>query len=254
MVKPLASHKATSTTRITPMVLGEPLGNEGPEPLPPPPLPIPPRRGLRPNMAPRRLLKSRQTSSRSGGPPPWLGLRGGSESLPLPPRPQPGSFRLKIFDIERIASRCLASLYDCPTQSVQAGTLQGAYKYSGNGTMFVTLHPGFIARFVNFVIDKNGGNFVGVDVGQHLANFGNLFVALMTGRVHHMQQQIGMNRLFEGRAKRGNQRWRQVANEAHGIRKNHLARTFNPQLAGRCIERGKQLICCVRVSTGQGIE
>src|SRR3546814_4174583 len=89
--------------------LGEPLGMDiCPPPLPPPPK-LPPRRGLRPKNAPSRLLKSRQTSSRSGGPSPLLGRRGGSDplSLLLLPRPQPGSFRLNIFDIKRIISRDL---------------------------------------------------------------------------------------------------------------------------------------------------
>src|SRR3546814_11345206 len=77
-----------------------------PYPLSPPPNGLPPRLCLRPNKEPRRLLKSRQTSSRSGGPSPLLGRRGGSEPLLLP-RPQPGSFKLNIFDIKRIISRDL---------------------------------------------------------------------------------------------------------------------------------------------------
>src|SRR3546814_7672008 len=77
MTKPLASHKPTRMTIITATILGEPLGNCAapppfPDPLSPPPKGLPPRLGLRPNKEPRRLLKSRQTSSRSGGPSPLL--------------------------------------------------------------------------------------------------------------------------------------------------------------------------------------
>src|SRR3546814_7617218 len=94
MTKPLASHKPTRMTMITSTILGEPLGNcpappPFPDPLSPPPKGLPPRLGLRPNKEPRRLLKSRQTSSKSGGPSPLLSRRGGSEPLLLP-RPQPG--------------------------------------------------------------------------------------------------------------------------------------------------------------------
>src|SRR5690606_18704117 len=137
MTKPLASHNATMMARMMPTMRGEPLGTDarGPSPRPPPP----PRRPRRPNREPKRLLKSLQTSSRSGGPP-CPGRRGGSEPLlppPLPPpRPQPGSFRLKIFDIKRIVSRNLTSFDYRPTQTVQAGTPQSTYKYSRNGTMF----------------------------------------------------------------------------------------------------------------------
>src|SRR5690606_1726988 len=120
MTKPLASHSPIRMTTITPTILGEPLGSCAPppfpEPLSPPPK-GPPRLGLRPNREPRRLLKSRHTSSRSGGPSPLPGRRGGSEPLLLP-RPQPGSFKLNILDIKRIMSRDLTRFDDCPTQAV----------------------------------------------------------------------------------------------------------------------------------------
>src|SRR5690606_10020510 len=120
MTKPLASPKPIRMTMMTATILGEPLGSctppPFPEPLSPPPN-GPPRLGLRPKRELRRLLKSRQTSSRSGGPSPLLGRRGGSEPLLLP-RPQPGSFKLNIFDIKRIMSRDLTRFDDCPTQSI----------------------------------------------------------------------------------------------------------------------------------------
>src|SRR3546814_19243137 len=69
MIKPLTSQSATIIATMTAMLLGDPLGSWGRllEPLPLPPPNWPPRLGLRPNNDPSRLLKSRQTSSRSGG-------------------------------------------------------------------------------------------------------------------------------------------------------------------------------------------
>src|SRR3546814_517825 len=127
------------TTRF--LSLGNCAGpRRGPDPSSPPRKGRPPRLGVRTNKEPRRLLKSRQTSSRSGGPSPLLGRRGGSEPLLLP-RPQPGSFKLNIFDIKRIISRDLTRFDNCPTQTVQTQAPQGTDKNSCNRTMFVTFHP-----------------------------------------------------------------------------------------------------------------
>src|SRR5690606_25662895 len=109
-----------------------------------------------PNKEPRRLLKSCQTSSRSGGPSDFPGRRGGSEPFWFPPpRPQPGSFRLNSFDIGCIVIRGLTELDNCVAQFIEAGALQSAYKDSRNGTMFIAFSPWFVTRFIDFVIDKN---------------------------------------------------------------------------------------------------
>src|SRR5690606_5497115 len=105
MVKPLANHKPTATTPPMTNSLGEPLGRDGPVPLPGGVPPGGERRPFLPNKDPRRLLKSRHTSSRSGGPSCFSGRRGGSEPfLPLS-RPQPGSLRLNILLFRRIVFR-----------------------------------------------------------------------------------------------------------------------------------------------------
>src|SRR5690606_13363463 len=114
IMKPLRPQITTAITARPPNSLGEPDGSDGmPPPVPPgrgPRGPPPPR--LLPNSAPIRLLKSRQTSSRSGGPSLFRGRCDESSSLRppslRPPRPQPASFRLHIFDIERIVSRDLS--------------------------------------------------------------------------------------------------------------------------------------------------
>src|SRR5690606_17540482 len=112
IMNPLSPQMMMATSASTPSSFGEPEGSEA---APPPPFP----RGLRgpppprfpPKIEPKRLLKSFHTSSRSGGPSFW-GRREVSSSLRppslRPPRPQPGSFRLNILDIERIVSRDLS--------------------------------------------------------------------------------------------------------------------------------------------------
>src|SRR5699024_2101006 len=107
-MKPLAIHKPTMAISTARKIFGEPLGKRGRPPSPP--------LGGRgdwgrfepPNSEESLRLKSRQTSSRSGGPAcvpgVWSdGCLGSSFLSPL--RPQPGSLRLKILDMNRIIFR-----------------------------------------------------------------------------------------------------------------------------------------------------
>src|SRR5690606_27883864 len=152
-------------------------------PRPPPGrLPPPP---LRPNKEPTRLLKSRQTSSRSGGLSPLpFGFLGGSEPLLLP-RPQPGSFKLKSLVIRGIVSHDLTDLRNCPAQRIQTGALGSAYEYSRNRTMRIALDPWLQPGAVNLVVHQDGGNRPRTDFGQDFIDLGNLLVALRTGRIDH---------------------------------------------------------------------
>ncbi|MNM76962.1 hypothetical protein D3C81_888020 [compost metagenome] len=101
MKKPLASQMPTTAATITPTPTPEPLpGVRGPPNpwLPPPPF------SLRPSRPFRRRLKSRHSSSRSGGPPSccgrWFCWRLSSRpsffSSSSPLRPQRGSFSEKM--------------------------------------------------------------------------------------------------------------------------------------------------------------
>src|SRR5690625_4855052 len=260
IMKPLANHSTTATATPRPTSFGEPLGSwtPGPPDPPPPPPPkglLPPRRGLRPNMEPKRLLKSRHTSSKSGGLSPRSGRLGGSEPPWFWfPRPQPGSFKLNILDIKRTISRVLTRLDNCLPKIIQTYTIFSAHIGSGNRTMFIALYTRFMARKVNFVIDQNKWNMFCTDICQHLVHFMYMLVALCAGGIHNMQQQIGTHRFFKCRTKRRDQRWRKVANEADRIRHHHLPRPFNPYPAGCGIQCGKQLVRGIGFSTSQCIE
>src|SRR5690606_2104621 len=241
MKKPLASHSRTSTRAMMPRPMRVPRGDGGvmPPRLPGRLLPPPP---LRPNSEPMRLLKSRQTSSRSGGPSPLpFGRLGGSEPLLLP-RPQPGSFRLKILVIRGIVSHNLADLCNCPAQRIQTGALGSAYEYSRNRTMGVTLDPRGQARPVDLVVHQNGGNRPGPDLGQHLLDLGDLFVALRAGGIHHVQQHVGVDGFLEGGAESGDQVGGQVPDETHGVRQHHRPGAFDPDAARGGVQRGEELV------------
>src|SRR5512136_83435 len=95
----------TAITADSPIPVPRPLGRRPPKPPPPPEGRLPPP--LRPNRLFRRRLKSRHSSSRSGGPslPGRCGLRSPSrppsfELLEPPPRPHWGSFSDIAFPSE----------------------------------------------------------------------------------------------------------------------------------------------------------
>ena len=73
-----------------------------------------------------------------------------------------------------------------------------------------------------------------------------------------MQQQVSMNRFFEGGAKRRHQGGRQFTDEAYRIGHHNLSATqvplpqMHPARGG--VESGKQLIGGIRTGFGQGIE
>ena len=69
-----------------------------------------------------------------------------------------------------------------------------------------------------------------------------------------MQQQIGIARLGQGRAKRRHQIMRQIAHETHGIGHHHIATGHALQAAHGGIKGGKQLVGLERRGASQGIE
>src|SRR3546814_7847648 len=80
-------------------------------------------------------------------------------------------------------------------------------------------------------------NLVGADIGQDFVDFRYLFVALWAGCIHHMQQQIGLNRFLECCPESRNQGGWQIANESYSIGHNHLPRPFYPHASCGCLER-----------------
>src|SRR5262249_20990631 len=61
------------------------------------------------------------------------------------------------------------------------------------------------------------------DLAQHAVHLFDLLVLRGTGRVHYMQEQIGLHRLLQRSAKRRDQCRRKLADKTHGVSENHLA-------------------------------
>ena len=83
--------------------------------------------------------------------------------------------------------------------------------------MRVALDTRFKAGRIDLVVDKYARNVSCADFSQHFVDFGDLFVALWACGVDHMKQEIGVDRLLEGCAKRRDQRVGQIADESDGI-------------------------------------
>ena len=62
-----------------------------------------------------------------------------------------------------------------------------------------------------------------LELGQQLERRGDVLFDVGIGHIDHVQQQIGILRFFERRAKRGEQLARQVADEAHRVGDDDLA-------------------------------
>ena len=91
------------------------------------------------------------------------------------------------------------------------------------------------------------------DFRQHLVDLCHAFVAQRVGRVHDVQQQVGIAGFRQGRAERGDQGMRQVAHEADGVGQ-HRAAAGQVDAAHRGVERGEQLVGGVRLRTRHRVE
>src|SRR5690625_5826322 len=70
---------------------------------------------------------------------------------------------------------------------------------------------------LDFVINQNPRYLAGTDIIEHLVDLKDLFVALRAGRIHHMEQQIGMNSFLEGCFKSSNECGWQITNKPYRV-------------------------------------
>ena len=101
---------------------------------------------------------------------------------------------------------------------------------------------------------------IGTDFGQHLPDLGNLLEMALVGGVDHMEQQIGIGRLLQGGLKSVNQAMGQIADETDRIGQRDRAGpggaavVAQVKLAGRGVERGKELVGGIGARLDQCIE
>ena len=99
------------------------------------------------------------------------------------------------------------------------------------------------------------GYVICTDFLEHLLYFRNLFGAVGIGCINHVQKQVGVHRLLQGRLKGVYQTVRQIANKPHGVLKGHGTTGITQvELPSRGVQGGKQLVCGIGARLDQGIE
>ncbi|MCW0462736.1 hypothetical protein NB717_003804 [Xanthomonas sacchari] len=106
---------------------------------------------------------------------------------------------------------------------------------------------------VDLVEHQQLRQFAGADRVQHLVDLGDALLAQRIGGVDHVQQQICLARLGQGRAERRHQFVRQVAHEADGIGQHRVAAGQRDAPHGR-VQGREQLVGGVGFGAGQRVE
>ena len=73
-------------------------------------------------------------------------------------------------------------------------------------------------------------------------------------RIHHVDEQVGLDDLFEGRLERLDQPVRQLADEPHGVAQEDVLVRGQAQPAGGRVERGEEHVLGKHLGPRQGIE
>ena len=95
---------------------------------------------------------------------------------------------------------------------------------------------------IEFVIDLEDRQVLGTDLAEHRHDLFDLRHAFWLVSVDHVQQQVGVARLFERSPKCLDQLVRQVTDEAHGVRQNDRTQVVQFQTAQGRVEGGEQLV------------
>ena len=100
---------------------------------------------------------------------------------------------------------------------------------------------------IEFVIDLEDRQVLGTNLAQHQHHLLDLQHAIRFGRIDHVQQQVGIARLFERRPKCLDQLVGQVTNETHRVGQDNRPQVANVQTAQGRVEGGEQLVGRVHV-------
>ncbi len=107
---------------------------------------------------------------------------------------------------------------------------------------------------VELVVHLEHRQLVGADLAKHREHLLDLLITFGLVSIDHVQQEVGVAGLFQRRPERFHQLVRQMTDEAHRVGQDHRPDILELEAAQRGIERGEQLIGCVDLGFGQGIE
>ena len=107
---------------------------------------------------------------------------------------------------------------------------------------------------VGLVPHEQHRHVAGVDLAQHGVDRGDPALGVGRARVDHVQQQIGVDDLFERRAERVDELVRQPAHEPDRVGEQHGLAAGQPQAARRRVERREQLVLDEHARVGEPVE
>ena len=101
-------------------------------------------------------------------------------------------------------------------------------------------------------------DLVEVELGEHLVRGLDVLVLRVVARVDDVEEQIGVGRLLERRAERGEEILRQIADEADGVGDDDLAIAVpgpaDLEVARARVERGEELVLGEDLRAGERVE
>src|SRR5258708_2741099 len=107
---------------------------------------------------------------------------------------------------------------------------------------------------VDLVVDEDLRHLGRADLFEHRVHRGDLLVALLARAVHHVQEEIGLDGLFQRRLERIDERVRQVADEPDRVRERDARVVAEIDAARGRVERGEELVGDEGLGAGDAIE
>ena len=91
-------------------------------------------------------------------------------------------------------------------------------------------------------LDNPGIGRLDAEVAEDLAHIAGLGFGVAMGDIADMEDQVGLDHLFQGRTESGHQRGGQVRDEADGVGQDDPVAMWQDDRAQRRVERGEQQV------------
>ena len=142
----------------------------------------------------------------------------------------------------------------CLQQQVDSRTTVRRKPDPVDATVRAGFRPRRFTRAVDLVVHRDLPHALRADRLEHLVDLCDAVVALGIGRIADMEDEVGLQHLFERGAESRDEHRRQIGNEADCIRKNDAPGARQLDFPHRRIERREQLVGCIRVGAREPIE
>ncbi|RMP65068.1 hypothetical protein ALQ18_05181 [Pseudomonas marginalis pv. marginalis] len=140
-------------------------------------------------------------------------------------------------------------------EQIQASAIARRHPNPLGLAIFVALNLRLNAlKQIEFVIDLKDRQVLGANLAQHHHHLFDLQHAIRLSRIDHVQQQVGVARLFERRPECLDQLVRQVTNEPHGVGQHDRPQVIQFETAQGRVEGGEELVGRVNVGLGHVVE